>query len=301
MPKDFYTFLIIPKRKSSAKKLTISSSLLKGISIFGMLIVFFSMYIYSDYITIKREKDELANLRQQTAEQRTKIEALAEKVNLYAATMDEFKQFDKQIRVLASFDGKINKSHIPGIGGSTSVERRMISRMEDDQKTLIASINKNIDHLTEDAINQRQSYHELLSFLQERKSIREATPSIWPARGWMTSEFGTRMSPFGTSQEFHRGLDIASKIGNKVLAPAAGIVLESSYDCELGHMVRIDHGYSMVTLYGHLTKSNVKEGNLVKRGDVIGYVGNTGRSTGPHLHYGVFLSGVPVNPKKYLN
>jgi hypothetical protein len=166
MPKDFYTFLIIPKRKSSAKKLTISSSVLKGISIFGMLIIFISMYIYYDYMTIQREKGELAHLRQQTAEQRTKIEALAEKVNRYAATMDEFRKFDKQIRVLASIDNKVNKAQIQGIGGSVSVERRMISRMEDDQKTLIASINKNIDHLAEDAINQRQSYHELLSFLQ---------------------------------------------------------------------------------------------------------------------------------------
>jgi murein DD-endopeptidase MepM/ murein hydrolase activator NlpD len=301
MSKDFYTFLIIPKKKNSVKKVTISGTLMKGISVSLLCLLLLAVYTHYDYINIKREKVELSRLRQQAKEQRTQIEALAEKVNNYAATMDEFKQLDKQVRVLANVYDKTDKGQIPGIGGSISSDRRVASRMEDDQKTLIASIDKNMDRLTEDANNQRQSYSNLLKFLKERKSIREATPSIWPVRGWVTSEFGNRTSPFGTSQEFHKGLDIASRMGNQVLAPADGMVVESTYDCEMGHMVRIDHGYSMVTWYGHLMKAAVKEGSLIKRGDVIGYIGNSGRSTGPHLHYSVFLSGVPVNPRKYLN
>lgn len=301
MPRDFYTFLIIPKKKSSTKKVTVSGRLLKGVCIVLAAVLLLSIYVYYDYISIKREKVELARLRQQTTEQRARIEALAEKVNRYAATMDEFKQLDKQIRVLANLDDGTNGGQIPGIGGSVSLERRIATRMEDDQKTLIANIDKNMNHLTEDADNQRQSFSELLKFLAERKSVNEATPSIWPVRGWVTSEFGNRTSPFGTGREFHRGLDIASRMGNDVVAPAGGIVLEAAYDCEMGYMVRIDHGYSMITWYGHLIKSNLKTGDMVKRGDVIGYVGNSGRSTGPHLHYAVFLNGVPVNPRKFLN
>jgi murein DD-endopeptidase MepM/ murein hydrolase activator NlpD len=301
MSKDFYTFLIIPKKKSSTKRLTISSALLRGISIFSLFLLFFIAYTYYDYIHIKREKTELTGLRKQTKEQRAQIEALAEKVNRYAATMDEFRQLDKQVRLLANVEDKNDKGQIPGIGGSISSDRRVASRMEDDQKTLIVNIDRNMNHLADDANSQRQSYNDLIKFLQERKSIRAATPSIWPAMGWVTSEFGNRVSPFGSAREFHRGLDIATKIGNKVLAPADGMVVEATYDCEMGHMVRVDHGYSVITWYGHLQKTIVQEGTLVKRGDVLGYVGNSGRSTGPHLHYAVFLNGVPMNPRKYLN
>jgi len=301
MSKDFYTFLVIPKKKSAVKKMTISGGLLKGISVFSLCFLLLALYAFYDYMHIKREKMELSRLRQQAKEQRVKIEALAEKVNGYAATMDEFKQIDKQVRMLANVEDKTSRSLMPGVGGSVSLDRKVASRMEDDQKTLIANIDKNIDRLVEDASNQRQSYSNLLAFLKERKSIREATPSIWPVKGWVTSEFGNRTSPFGSSQEFHKGLDIASRMGNAVVAPAGGMVVESTYDCEMGHMVRIDHGYSMVTLYGHMVRVAVKEGSLVKRGDVIGYVGNSGRSTGPHLHYSIFLSGLPVNPRKYLN
>jgi len=96
-------------------------------------------------------------------------------------------------------------------------------------------------------------------------------------------------------------MDIAARMGIPIVAPADGIVAEAVYDREMGHMIRINHGHGMVTWYGHLMKSVVKEGNLIRRGAVIGYIGNSGRSTGAHLHYAVTLNGVPVNPRTYLN
>jgi len=301
MSKDFYTFLIIPKRKSSAKKITISSALLKGVSLCIAVFILFSMFAYYDYIGIKREKVELARLRQQTKEQKTQIDVLAEKVNHFAVKMDEFRQLDQQVRILANVEDKRNKGQIPGIGGSLSSENRVASRMETDQKRLIASIDRSMDNLTEDAKDQTLSYNDLLKFLKEQKSIREAMPSIWPVTGWVTSEFGNRSSPFGRAREFHKGIDIATRMGNKIVAPADGIVVEAAYDREMGHMIRINHGHGIITWYGHLMRNVVKEGMLVRKGVVIGYVGNSGRSTGSHLHYSVFLNGVPVNPRKYLN
>jgi murein DD-endopeptidase MepM/ murein hydrolase activator NlpD len=301
MAKDFYTFLIIPKKQGSIKKVTISGAILKGVAFCLAVIILCTIYTYCDYIKIKSEIVELTNLRQQTKEHKTQIDNLAEKVNNFSERMDEIRQLDKQIRVLANVEDKSNSGQILGIGGSLSSESVVKSHMETDQKMIIAHIDRNVDQLMGDANDQRRSYYELLRFLKEQKSIREATPSIWPVKGWVTSQFGNRVSPLGRTQEFHRGIDIATTTGVPVVAPADGIVADVAYDRDLGHIVRINHGHGMVTWYGHLLKSAVKDKNLVKRGTVIGYVGNSGRSTGSHLHYSVFLNGVPVNPRKYLN
>ena len=137
-------------------------------------------------------------------------------------------------------------------------------------------------------------------FLHEQKSILAATPSIWPVEGWVTSEFGVRESPFRSGVEFHKGLDISTRFGKEIVAPADGLVIVSAYDQQDGNFVKIDHGRGLATGFAHLSRMAVKQGMRVKRGDIIGYVGDTGRSTGSHLHYAVFVNNVPVNPRKYL-
>jgi murein DD-endopeptidase MepM/ murein hydrolase activator NlpD len=126
------------------------------------------------------------------------------------------------------------------------------------------------------------------------------TPSIWPVAGWVTSEFGRRTNPFGGRGEFHTALDIATKLGAPIQAPADGIVANVEKRPDMGLMIQIEHGRGIMTLYAHLFRAAVSKGQVVKRGDVIGYVGNSGRSTGAHLHYAVSLNGVYVNPRKYL-
>jgi murein DD-endopeptidase MepM/ murein hydrolase activator NlpD len=127
-----------------------------------------------------------------------------------------------------------------------------------------------------------------------------STPSIWPTKGWLSSGFGYRISPFTGLREFHKGLDISNREGTKVIATADGVVTFAGKNGLFGDMIKIDHGHGIMTRYGHLEKMLIKRGDVVKRGDVIGLMGNTGRSTGPHLHYEVFLNGLPVNPKKYI-
>ncbi|MEK6655481.1 MAG: M23 family metallopeptidase, partial [Thermodesulfobacteriota bacterium] len=126
-------------------------------------------------------------------------------------------------------------------------------------------------------------------------------PSLWPVKGWVTSEFGRRISPFGGERELHRGIDIATKFGQAIQAPAAGVVAEVTYQNDVGRTILIDHGHGLSTSYAHLSKAVVRPGAPVRKADRIGYVGNTGRSTGSHLHYSVMLNGVAVNPRKYLN
>ena len=126
-------------------------------------------------------------------------------------------------------------------------------------------------------------------------------PSIWPVKGVLTSKFGPRVSPFTGKKALHAGIDIGAPTGTEVRSPAAGKIVVAAYDGRMGKFIRIDHGYGIETTYGHLSKINVKYGDKVHRGDLVGHVGSTGKfSTGPHLHYQVAVNDRVVDRVHYI-
>ncbi len=127
-----------------------------------------------------------------------------------------------------------------------------------------------------------------------------AAPSVWPVVGPLRSSFGGRLDPFNGEGAFHTGVDIATSYGQPVISPADGIVTTADFMGGYGRVIMIDHGHGISTLFGHLSGFAVSNGQRVKRGDVIAYVGLSGRSTGPHLHYEVRINRTPVNPYKYM-
>lgn len=301
MSKNFYTLLITSKKKRSAKKITVSSAQLHAVYTLFFVIALFSVYFFYDYSQLKTDKAKLTHLMKQTKEQTKEIEGLATKVNEFAVKLEELKQFDKKIRIMANLEGNRRKEQLLGIGGPISDESFLQSRLDGDRQIFINNMNKNMEKLMADAASQEASFNNLLDYFKEQKSILAAKPSIWPVEGWVTSEFGYRSSPFTRGREFHKGIDIATRMGRDILAPADGIVSEVSYRLDEGLTIRINHSYGITTAYGHLSKTAITQGSVVRRGSVIGYVGNSGRSTGPHLHYAVFVNDVPVNPRSYLN
>jgi murein DD-endopeptidase MepM/ murein hydrolase activator NlpD len=138
------------------------------------------------------------------------------------------------------------------------------------------------------------------SGVERRRSLADATPSIWPVAGWLTSAFGNRRDPFTGGSDFHPGLDISASHGEEVLAPASGTVSMAGWNGSYGNMVVVDHGYGIVTKFGHLSSYGVMDGQQVNRGDVIGFVGSTGRSTSSHLHYEIWVNGKLTNPMRLL-
>jgi murein DD-endopeptidase MepM/ murein hydrolase activator NlpD len=132
--------------------------------------------------------------------------------------------------------------------------------------------------------------------VERRHALAQATPSIWPVAGWLSSSYGTRIDPFTKDKDFHPGLDISADYGQPVVAPGEGTVTTAGPNGAYGNMVALDHGFGIVTKYGHLSRIAVVNGQHVQRGDVIGYVGSTGRSTGAHLHYEVWMNGRLTNP-----
>jgi len=141
---------------------------------------------------------------------------------------------------------------------------------------------------------------ELARSLLERKLEFLAKPSLWPAKGYITSGFGDRSSPFGRGGDFHNGVDIKVPMGSPVFAAGAGRVTEADTMTGYGLRVVVSHDFGLETIYAHLKKTEVKPGQLVKRGQLLGLSGNSGRTTGAHLHYEVRASGTPVNPRQYL-
>lgn len=136
--------------------------------------------------------------------------------------------------------------------------------------------------------------------VERRQALANATPSVWPVYGWLSGGYGNRNDPFTGETGFHRGLDISADRGQPVYATAAGEIESAGYAGDYGNLIVIDHGFGLSTRYGHLSKFAVTSGQSVKRGDVIGYVGSTGRATGPHLHYEVLANGQLLNPLRLL-
>ena len=138
------------------------------------------------------------------------------------------------------------------------------------------------------------------SDVEKRSALAAATPSIWPAHGWLSSTVGARQDPITGESDYHEGLDISADRGTPVYATADGVVRTAGREGGYGNLVILDHEYGLETRYGHLSRLHVREGTSVKRGDIIGLVGSTGRSTGSHLHYEVRVNGRLLNPLQLL-
>jgi len=298
--RDHYTVLIVPQKKSSVRRISASSNAIRLVTIMALIVSMSFLYIFYDFLTAQRENYELYELRKLSEAQREQIHRISSKIGYFEKKLESLKEYDHKIRSMADMFRQGKQERVPyrGVGGPSPDNHGLISRGSD--AAMIGRMNKSMDQLIQEASNQERSFKEVIEFLENRKSILARMPSIWPVEGWITSRFGLRSSPFSGRKEFHGAIDIAARSGKRVIAPADGIVSEVDHRSDLGNSITLDHGNGITTSYAHLLKSNVQKGKSVRRGDVIGFVGSTGRSTGPHLHYIVQMDGVPVNPRKYL-
>ena len=175
-----------------------------------------------------------------------------------------------------------------------------IKESQAGQMLRLALLRSRVESIRSEAERTEENLRDLKNFFEQQRTVLSSTPSIWPSRGWVTSDFGFRYDPYTGDRTMHRGLDIATQAGTTVISPADGQVISTEYNSYYGKVILIDHGNSVVTRYAHLSEIAVKEGEKVVRGQKIGAVGNSGRSTGPHLHYEIEVSGIPVNPMKYI-
>lgn len=269
-----------------------------GLFFFLLLIGFAAstIYLWGFHYRAGFLEEQLADANKTIKEQNTQIASMDGKLRLLQNDLARVQQFDAKLRVMMNMDKEpadINSN----LGGPIANTPLPLHR----QELLARRVHSLLDQLSTDTRMEELRQQDLLHVLRENREILASTPSIWPADGYLTSTFGRRASPFGTgSTDFHKGLDIANRPGTPVRAPAQGIVTFAGWDGGYGNCVVINHGNNISTRYGHLQQIFAKLGQAVSRGDVIGSIGSTGRSTGPHLHYEVRVGGVSVNPLRYI-
>jgi len=211
------------------------------------------------------------------------------------AKLNQLQSVVNKLGVMAGVEQAIpaDGSNPGGVGGVTSIESTAPSKGRDLSPDALREMDKTLSNLT-----QRST--QLEAFYRDQKMLLASTPSVWPVRGYLSAGFGNRIDPFTGLKDFHPGIDISTPIGTKVLVPADGVVISCGEKGGYGNAIQVDHGYDVVTRYGHLDRFNVKPGQRVHRGDVIGFVGNTGRSTAPHLHYEVWVRDQAQNPIHFI-
>jgi len=294
------TILFLPRGSHKVRKITISRSAMFTFLFFIFMILLGVSWLTTDYIKIKNKIPELQYLKKENRFQKTHIIALSKKINHINQNMAKLQEFERKLRVMTNLEPSKQQEELLAVGGSNTSTLASEYQLEEAHKGLVQQMHKSLEALETKTEIASISQSQLNDFLKEQKSILACTPSIRPTDGWFSSGFGYRISPFTNQREFHKGIDIATRIGTPVIAPADGLVVHAGKEGNFGKMIAINHGYNVKTRYGHLSKYRIKKGQYVKRGQIIGEVGNSGRCTGPHLHYEVLLSGVPVNPLRFI-
>jgi len=221
---------------------------------------------------------------------------LDEQLRHHRAVFGELRQAMASWRELQA---KIWEPFGPGLapGGR---DRGIGGAMKTDSERPGLSPSDELNRLSQAVRQQTESLRALERLMTHAGRALAALPSRWPVRGAVNSEFGSRQSPWSNEREFHAGIDIRAARGTPVYAPAPGTVIHAGNAQDYGTAIIVDHGQDVRTLYGHLSKLNVRSGQRVERGALIGYTGNTGRSSGPHLHYEILVRSQAVNPRAYL-
>jgi len=326
---DSYTVVIF--RGSTAKPLRFSfpRKFVRKILILGAIILAADILVISHYVVRTGEVWELSAFRAEALSARQQTVAFSTAVDDLKKRLTSMKEVNQRLRVMLGIESPKTGDQFNGRGGEetplpegskvNSVDKPAKSESELqssagagqsdlagsgpkglDQQELVASVKQGIGWLAKEADVQEQTLQELFVAAEQKSSRWAATPSIWPVKGWVTSGFGPRVSPFTEKPAWHDGLDIGAAANAPVQAPAQGRVTNVGFDPKLGNVVKLDHGFGIETLYGHLAKTLVKEGQRVKRGDVVGLVGSSGLATGPHLHYMVKVNGQTFDPTKYI-
>jgi len=294
------TILFLPGTTNKVRKINVSNRLISILILFMLSITIGIGWIITDYSKIKGQAPELLALKKENKLQKTQLIALTKKINNITQKITGIQEFDHRLKAITNIEPSIEQNQFLAVGGSNNDTLKSDYQLEEVHNGLIREMHAALENVETEIVSTSISQTEINNFFEKQKSILACTPSIKPVNGWLTSGFGYRVSPFTKQREFHKGIDMASRIGTPVISPADGLVVSASKQGNYGKVIVINHGYNMKTRYAHLHKYRVKKGDLIKRGEIIGEVGTSGRCTGPHLHYEVLLSGVPVNPLRYI-
>ncbi len=303
--------LIVPHSAKASKSFKVPVLLVKAISaVLLVSIALLGVFAYS-YHEMVMETEELDELRIINTKQDEKIDELARMTDSLERELQNIAKTEKKIRELTELEELKDD-----IGDKLDFEDEDLDRFDGDDELWVGTGHPDDNYQsndqaiaeTKDTIRmlnmkmpeQQKSLETTKVSLEEKKEKLKHTPDNWPVEGRVSSPFGYRNSPITGTRQFHKGIDIAAPHRTPIKAAANGRVVYSSYRSGHGNLLILDHGYGYETQYAHLSSFEVEQGETIEKGDVIGYVGNTGSSTGPHLHFEIHVNGSPVDPKDIL-
>jgi murein DD-endopeptidase MepM/ murein hydrolase activator NlpD len=293
MDKKFYTFLIFPGAHGKLHKIRLPFYIIHMVLAFSVVGIMTIAALANSYARMLLKVSNYNNLRTEREALKTQNRSLENAVTTTNAKLDSLQSLASEVALTYGF-GEARRPHFPEAALSLATQTN--STLESSYQASLFAFN-----LIRNASFSPSTQSVSRGFIPAVDFERQGVPAIWPVRGQISEGFGQRMDPFSGEGAFHSGVDIRAPFGTRVEAGGDGIVLEAGWDSGYGNAIVVDHGDGLATKYGHLSKIFVVVGQEVKRGQVIGAVGMTGKSTGPHLHYEVLVNDTPVNPMKYLH
>ena len=298
-----FTLIVVPDHSSQVKRYRIHKRYLVQLGVVALVLFSLATAATVHYFSVARDAGENRGLREENLALKGQLKSIRERIDHIGTTLDRVERFDQKLRAITLLsDPQRNLA----MGPTETEPGTAVPSSGDNQFTRLTTsenpraLSSRLDKLSAEATRQEQSLQELQAYFQDQKSLLASTPSTWPVRGWVTSDFGQRLDPYTADRVMHAGLDIAGPHGKEVAAPSDGTVVFAGLEGGYGNVLVIDHGYGIKTRYGHLASIKVKPGDKLKRGQIIAAIGNTGRSTGPHLHYEVRVNGLQQNPRKFI-
>jgi len=297
-----YSVVIMSDALTSSKEFIVSKKLIRNsIIAVSVLVLVFGFVIFdylTKYINVSLDHKENKALKIERQKNLEKIALLSANLKTYEKRLKSMEEIKEKIMIIAGLSsaGKIEEVGVGGAEPSSIVDNSSVNVESFEEKKNILDLNK----MNDKSLKTEKDLAFVLSVIKEKKTQLASTPSIWPCKGYISSPYGYRIHPFTGERDFHNGIDISGLLGQDIKATGAGYVVIAERRGNMGNMVMIDHGYGYTTRYGHLANFTVKEGDYVKRGQVIGHLGNTGRSTAPHLHYEVRFYDKVHNPMEFI-
>ena len=293
-----FHIVIFREKRGKARKLQLKGWMLMGLGLALALLVAGNVVLLNDLTGSGNLARSLSLTEKSAQEQKAQLLNLSQKLISLQKDVTRIRDFDSKLRVMINLEQENVMSVASRGGPGQDLAKGYLPLYR--QELLARKMNEFLRQLSVESRLEEVRQQEIIQRLRANKDVLEATPSVWPVGGWVTSGFGWRVSPFTAKREFHRGLDISAPAGTTIYAPSRGVVAFIERDPSYGLVLNITHGTGLVSRYAHLQRVAVKQGQVVQRGEAVAFVGDSGRSTGPHLHYEIRISGVPVNPMRYI-
>lgn len=325
---ESYTLIWVRDARSRPMQFSFSKQRAKQAVIAAAVVGLIGLVAVWDYWRLRADNAELAGLRIEAFEQREQIALFRDRLAQVDGQLERVTELERKVRIIANLPGAAGVGGenlvevVPGGDGVVAppigvpVDRTPPSTLAPEGQgggsplpteagasnaaALFDRLDEEAVVLAADAEVRANSLDSLLVELEDKRERLVSMPSIWPSKGWLTSTFGIRVSPFTGRRQRHNGIDIAAAAGTPIFAPARGRVIFVGRKGPLGNALVIDHGFGVKTVYGHTREILVATGDTVERGDRVALIGSSGRSTGPHLHYVIEVRGKPRNPLDYI-